>query len=307
MDIDKLKTFLNVAKYGSFKVAAEHLFLSPRAVSKQMNQVEAELGIKLFNRKNNRTSLTDEGKEFTITANDIVNTYNNALTKIKTKLAQKNNSTLKFGFSSSYQATILQSVLGDFFISHPQIHIEIQEESGRRLINLINEEALDFIVTPYYHLAGTEKYKKTLTKIDLFPGELVIGISKSNPLSEQKEISFKDLKNLKGLYYSPFGSTYLKNAFIDKFPDYLTEHQMYPVSTMEQRNILVATNQGFGLYPSTVTDETELENPMISFHPISDNCNKSYSSSLWYSRHNKNTVLKELVNYLIKQKARVSA
>ncbi|MCT6827413.1 MAG: hypothetical protein M3002_01395, partial [Lactobacillus helsingborgensis] len=101
--------------------------------------------------------------------------------------------------------------------------------------------------------------------------------------------------------------TYLKNAFIDKFPDYLTEQQMYPVSTMEQRNILVATNQGFGLYPSTVTDETELENPMISFHPISDDCNKFYSSSLWYSRHNKNTVLKELVNYLIKQKSRVSA
>ncbi|MGL6207969.1 MAG: LysR family transcriptional regulator [Lactobacillus panisapium] len=300
MDINKLKTFLNVAKYGSFKVAAEHLFLSPRAVSKQMNQIEAELGIKLFDRKNNRTSLTSQGKEFTITANDIVNTYNNALTRIKTSLSLENSGTLKFGFSSSYQATILQSVLGDFLICRPKIHIEIQEESGQRLISLINEGALDFIVTPYYQLTDRQKMEKSLTKIDLFTGELVIGISKSNPLSCQKEISFRDLKDLKGLYYSPFGSNYLRKAFIDKFSNFLDEKQMYPVSTMEQRNILVATNQGFGLYPSNVADEAELENPMISFHPISDDCNKFYSSSLWYSKRDKNPVLKELVNNLIK-------
>ena len=300
MDINKLKTFLSVAKYGSFKVAAEHLFLSPRAVSKQMNQIEAELGIKLFDRKNNRTSLTAEGKEFTITANDIVNTYNNALTKIKTSLPLENSGTLKFGFSSSHQATILQSILGDFLIGHPRIHYEIEEESGRRLISLIKEGALDFIVTPYYQLTNLQQLEKSLTKIDLFTGELVIGISKCNPLSFQKEISFRDLEDLKGLYYSPFGSNYLKKAFLDKFPNYLSERQLYSVSTMEQRNMLVATNQGFGLYPSNVIDKTELENPMISFHQISDDCNKFYSSSLWYSKHNKNPLLKKLVNYLAK-------
>ena len=115
MDINKLETFLTVATYGSFKSAAEHLFLSPRAVSKQMNQVEAEIGVKLFDRKNNRTALTSEGKDFIITARDIVNSYNNALTRIKTGNNNKSPEVLKIGFSSAYQATILQTYLQDFF------------------------------------------------------------------------------------------------------------------------------------------------------------------------------------------------
>lgn len=85
MDIDKLETFLIVAKYGSFRAAAQKEFLSPRAVSKQMNQIEAELGVKLFERKKNRTNLTPYGNDFIVTAQDIVNSYKTAITKLKTK------------------------------------------------------------------------------------------------------------------------------------------------------------------------------------------------------------------------------
>ena len=63
MDINKLKTFLTVAKSGSFKSAAEKLFLSPRAVSKQMDQIENELGVSLFNRNKNSTKLNTTGKQ----------------------------------------------------------------------------------------------------------------------------------------------------------------------------------------------------------------------------------------------------
>ncbi|BEJ52709.1 LysR family transcriptional regulator [Lentilactobacillus buchneri] len=51
MEIAKLTTFLKVVEYGSFKAAADKLYLSPRAVSKQINQIEAEIGIKLFSRE----------------------------------------------------------------------------------------------------------------------------------------------------------------------------------------------------------------------------------------------------------------
>lgn len=297
MDINKLETFLAVANYGSFKEAAEHLFLSPRAVSKQMNQVESELNVKLFHRQNNRTSLTTFGKAFTVTAQDIVNTYNNALTRIKVQ-DEANIKKLRAGISSLIQATIWQTSLTDFLEKNKQINIEIEEESGQRLLSLINKELLDFCVCPYYEIQIDNENFPNIQKIDLFRGELYIGISKLNPLSDQKSISLLQLSNMKALYYTPFGSSSLKKTFLKKFKGLIKENQIQPISTLEERNLLVAINKGFGFYPSITVDEEELQNPLINFLPIRNNCNKTYASSLWYNKNNTNPILRKLIKHL---------
>lgn len=301
MDINKLSTFLAVVNYGSFKEAAEHLFLSPRAVSKQMNQIEAELNIKLFDRQNNRTNLTPAGKAFTVTAQDIVNTYSNALTKIKTE-NQTHTKEIRLGISSLIQSTILQTALTNFIEKNSNIHFQIEEESGQRLVSLVNNNSLDFCITPFYKTQKSDIHLKNLKKIDLYTGELFLGISKVNPLSKQKSISLNQIKHLKILYYTPFGSHYLKQTFLEKFAGLLSENQIEPVSTLEQRNLLVAINKGVAFYPDIVRDQEESENPLINFLPIHDECNKYYASSLWYRTDNKNPMLKEIINELKKQR-----
>lgn len=293
MDINKLETFLTVAKYGSFKAASEHLFLSPRAVSKQMNQIEDELSVRLFERQNNRTSLTPLGKDFTVSAQDIVNSYNNALTKIQTK-GEKESSKLKVGISSPSQATIWQVIMNNFLTNHSDIEVRVIQESSPRLLSLIEEGDLDFAITPYYKVKSDIE-TKDIKKIDLFTGEFFIGISKLNPLSQQKSISLKQLKGQNFLYYTPFGSQFLSKIFVQKFNGLISPHQLKPVSTLEQRSLLVASNKGVEFYPSILIDETELQNPMINFLPISDDCNKFYSSALYYNPLSTNHLLHELV------------
>ncbi|HJE41215.1 LysR family transcriptional regulator [Limosilactobacillus reuteri] len=295
MDIDKLETFLIVAKDGSFRAAAQKRFLSPRAVSKQMNHIEAELGVKLFEREKNRTKLTSYGNDFIVTAQDIVNSYKTAVTKIKTRNAVQEEY-LKSGISSPSQATIWQTALTDFLSKNPNINVEIQQENGRRLLNLVNEMALDFCISPYYGTHEMGKIFPNLKRIDLYTGTFYIGISKLNPLSQQKSISFTQLQNLKLLYYTPFISIHLKEIFLEKFSGLLREEQVEQINTLEQRNLMVAINKGFGLFPSILVDEEELQNPLINFLPISDDCNDFYSSAIWYNQQNNNPVLKKLVD-----------
>lgn len=57
-----LKTFRSVARSGSFNKASQELFLSATAVRKQMNQLEHELGLRLFIRDKLGIRLTEEGK-----------------------------------------------------------------------------------------------------------------------------------------------------------------------------------------------------------------------------------------------------
>ena len=58
----QLETFIQVAENGSFSKAAEILFVSATAVMKQMNQLEAQLGLHLLERTNHGVVLTPAGE-----------------------------------------------------------------------------------------------------------------------------------------------------------------------------------------------------------------------------------------------------
>ncbi|MDE7212602.1 MAG: LysR family transcriptional regulator, partial [Lachnospiraceae bacterium] len=57
----QLETFLKVADAGSFNKAAEQSYITPTAVIKQMNLLEADLGVKLFERTHRGLKLTNAG------------------------------------------------------------------------------------------------------------------------------------------------------------------------------------------------------------------------------------------------------
>ena len=57
-----LDTFLEVADSGSFLKASERLYISANAVTKQINLLESDLGVKLFSRSRQGLTLTEAGK-----------------------------------------------------------------------------------------------------------------------------------------------------------------------------------------------------------------------------------------------------
>ncbi|XSE69063.1 LysR family transcriptional regulator [Lactiplantibacillus plantarum] len=212
MEINRLKTFLVIAKNGSFKAAAELLFLSPRAVSKQMDQLENELGVKLFIRRHNNTDLTPTGTKFVIAAEDIVNTYNDELIRIQSE-QQTKEKRLKIGFSSSNQEIATQKMLIPLLKSDPTIKLEFRQESGQRLQQLVHTGILDLAVSPYYYMQN-DMTDPSLSRIELAKGDLVVGISSLNKLAQADSVALGDLKDLEVLYYSPYASLYLKKIFL---------------------------------------------------------------------------------------------
>lgn len=300
MEINRLKTFLSVANNGSFKAAAEKLFLSPRAVSKQMDQIENELGVELFDRKKNSTHLNTAGKQFIVTAQDIVNTYNDALTKIQTS-DQQETEKLRIGFSSLNQTIILENIIAKFTKSHPNIQLELKEESGKRLLSLLERQELDFAITPFYNLTEASFAFHNLDIIKLAEGELEVGISRNNPISKNSTIDLNEIQNMKVLYYSSSESAYLKEVFLNKFGHYLSSEQISRVSSIEQRDMLVAANNGIGFYPSPFSSKEKVQNPMIKFLSITnDDVNKYYASALLYNKNEKNASLLKLISSLNK-------
>lgn len=298
MEINRLKTFLIIVKTGSFKSAAERLFLSPRAVSKQMDQLENELKVKLFVRQRNNTELTEQGKSFIIAAQDIVNIYDDELMRIQSERESREEK-LKIGFSSADQEIILQRVLRPFIQLHPYIKLEFQEESGRHFHSLLEKGALDFAIAPYYALDDfpNEKFS-ALKQIELERGSLLVGISILNPLSKKNAITLEDIADYPIYYYSPYESDFLKKVFLDKFGKGIRKDTIMRASSLEQRNIRVAANQGIGFYPSPFITIEEQRNPMLKFLKLEGDVNDFYSSTFYYNPSNDNPYLQELVKLI---------
>ncbi len=72
MTISQLEYALSVLKNGSFSKAAKNLALSQPALSTQIQKLEQEIGIKLFDRSSNPMTATEDGQAFLRRAQDII-------------------------------------------------------------------------------------------------------------------------------------------------------------------------------------------------------------------------------------------
>src|SRR5713226_5962485 len=120
--LNALKAFEAAARHESFTRAAEELCVTQGAVSHQVKALEAELGVKLFNRERQRLLITGAGKEYLAGVRD-------ALDRIAVgtdRLVQRRSSgVLTVSTSPDFAAKWLVHRLGRFAESHPEIDLRV--------------------------------------------------------------------------------------------------------------------------------------------------------------------------------------
>src|SRR3989440_6760678 len=120
--LNVLKAFEAAARHESFTRAAEELCVTQGAVSHQVKALEAELGIKLFNRKRQRLVITEAGREYLAVVRD-------ALDRIAVgteRLVQRQTSgVLTVSTSPDFAAKWLVHRLGRFAEAHPDIDLRV--------------------------------------------------------------------------------------------------------------------------------------------------------------------------------------
>ena len=87
----QLETFIVVADMGSFNKAAEALYITPPAVTKQINLLEKDLGLKLFNRTHRGLALTEAGKSLYRDAKYIIQYCKESVERARKAMEEKDN------------------------------------------------------------------------------------------------------------------------------------------------------------------------------------------------------------------------
>ena len=170
MDWDKLKIFHAVAEAGSFTNATVNLNLSQSAISRQIQSLEEDLNVKLFERHARGLTLTDNGEYVFKTAHEVIG----KLKEVETSLGDKKNKpTGKITITTvrRFGTHWLTPRIKDFMQLHPEMEVELifddkeldlstrQADIGifmrrPKQLNYIQKKLMDI----NYHIYGSSVY-----------------------------------------------------------------------------------------------------------------------------------------------------
>lgn len=120
----QLETFIRVADAGSFNKAAEQAFITPTAVIKQMNLLEADLGLKLFERSHRGLKLTKAGASLYNDAKYIIQYCRDSVIRAKNAM-QEDDNIIRIGTSPMTPAQILVELWPKIHILCPEIKFQL--------------------------------------------------------------------------------------------------------------------------------------------------------------------------------------
>jgi DNA-binding transcriptional LysR family regulator len=124
--LDLLQGFEAAARLLSFTRAGDELHLTQSAVSRQMQELEAQLGVKLFERRHRALALTDAGQQFYASASQVLATMRAATDRLR---AQAGRGTLSVTTTHSFAALWLIPRLAGFTRGHPGVDVRIAADT----------------------------------------------------------------------------------------------------------------------------------------------------------------------------------
>ncbi|WGF88819.1 LysR family transcriptional regulator [Marinivivus vitaminiproducens] len=143
LDLELLRTFSAVARYGRFRAASEHLNRSPSAVSTHIRLLEDRVGSRLLERDNQGVVLTPTGRRFLLEATELLEVHDRIVARLGLPKAAGR---VRFGVSEEYAKSLLHGLLADFRTEQPRVELEVTTASSLVLADRLREGGLDLAV-----------------------------------------------------------------------------------------------------------------------------------------------------------------
>ena len=190
MDIRTMQYYLAVVREGTISAAAQTLHVAQPSLSRQMKELEEELGAALFMRGNRKITLTEEGMVLRKRAEEMVR----LMQMTEDEISQVKNhvsGSVRIGAGESWSFHYLSRTAANLAEEHPDIRFHITSGDTQDLMDQLNNGLIDFAVifTDVDHM---------LYQSIKLPAEDSFGLlmPKDCPLAEKEALRLSDLKGL---------------------------------------------------------------------------------------------------------------
>lgn len=190
MNIQRIRCFLTVAHHLNFTRAAEEQFIAQSTITQQINALEDEWGLKLFERNKRQVKLTPAGESLKNDLPKMLASYHHVLEKAKS-IAKKDDSVLRIGYHGPIQWADLPEILNQFITQYQHIEAEIHICGWGELTSQLLEGSLDVIFTEKSQIEASSGINHQL----LFRDYLCIAMPANHPLAMKRKIKPEELNN----------------------------------------------------------------------------------------------------------------
>lgn len=188
MEINKLRTFVDLAKTLSFSETAENLYISQSTISKQIKGLEKELGQKLFERNNKNVTLSDYGKLILPNAKKIV-LLSDWISK-ETSEFKNNSGQIRLGIIPTFANYDIFKQTMNYQKLRPDINLALQEIETNQLVNTLKQKQVD---VAFIRTLMPEKLD--FEKIIIAQESFTVCLNREHTLANRRKIELADLKD----------------------------------------------------------------------------------------------------------------
>ena len=259
MELRHLNAFIAVAEELHFGRAAQKLCIAQPALSRQIQQLERELGVRLLDRENHRVALTEAGNVFLGELRPALAQLEQAAEAVR-QTGRGERGRLRVGFTAAMMSSRLPQIIRLFQERYPEAEVTFTEVYSGRQPELLHDKRID---VGFALFAGREPMLCVET---VWTEPLIAVLPKRHPLAAQTELALSDLAEEPFvLFPRPLGP-----QLYDKIVQFCREAGFAPRSGPEaapQRTIitLVGAGAGVSLVPASLQ---EIQDPEVAYRPL---------------------------------------
>ena len=189
MELRQLRYFVEVAEREHISEAAEHLHVAQSAISRQIANLEDELGTPLFERIGRNVKLTPIGKTFLEHAIVALKAIDFAAKQVD-EFLDPAKGTIKIGFPTSLASYVLPSVISAFKKEYPDIAFHLRQGSYKYLIEAVKKRELNLAF-----LGPLPPKDEEINTTLLFSENIHALLPSNHKLAKQGAIPLSELRN----------------------------------------------------------------------------------------------------------------
>lgn len=254
VELRQLQYFVKVAQKQHVTQAAEELHVAQSAVSRQIHQLEQELGIMLFVQKGRNLQLTSVGKLFLARVETILADLERAVVEVH-EFLDPTLGEVRVGFPHSLGINLLPTVVAAFRKQHPNVKFRLRQGTFLSLIRDIIEGEIDLsFISPFPDTHDFVAGELLLTE------ELFAILPKQHRLASETEIRLEELQDESFVMFSEAYSLRRIVLAACKQAGFMPRIEFEGEETDTIRG-LVAAGMGVSMMPEMALTETSLLQP----------------------------------------------
>jgi DNA-binding transcriptional LysR family regulator len=197
VELRHLRYFIIVAEEQNVTRAAERLHVSQPPLSRQIRDLEDELGVELFRRTAKSLALTEAGKIFLIEARAILLRVDKAVETVRT-VARGDRGSLRIGYAPSLTAEFLPRALRLFEAERPGVRVALLDVSSEECVQRLAAGKLDLALT--VPRTGLREQGMKFEPLTRFP--VGCAVSKDHPFAKKRFVTLAEIRQQKLMVFS---------------------------------------------------------------------------------------------------------